>query len=50
MDTSYKLDTMIKVDESLCITCGSLHPGLPGWSDHQNGFPCSHRKRMGPLY
>ena len=50
MNTSYKLDTMIKVDESLCITCGSLHQGLPGRFDHQEGFPRSHRKRVGPLH
>ena len=50
MDTSHKLDTMIRVDESLCITCGGLHPGLPGRSDHQKGFPCAHRERVGAMH
>ncbi len=30
MDTSYKLDVMIQVDESLCISCGSCIRACPG--------------------
>jgi nitroreductase/NAD-dependent dihydropyrimidine dehydrogenase PreA subunit len=30
MDASYKLDTIIKVDESLCISCGSCIRTCPG--------------------
>ncbi len=39
MSNSYKLDTMIKVDESLCITCGSCIRACPGGLITKNEFP-----------
>ena len=30
MDPSYKLETMIKVDEDLCINCGACIRACPG--------------------
>jgi nitroreductase/ferredoxin len=39
MDTSYKFDTMIKVDESLCITCGSCIRACSGGLITKKDFP-----------
>ncbi|HVO98381.1 MAG TPA: nitroreductase family protein [Bryobacteraceae bacterium] len=39
MDTSYKLDTIIKVDESLCINSGSRIRACPGGLIAKKDFP-----------
>jgi nitroreductase/NAD-dependent dihydropyrimidine dehydrogenase PreA subunit len=39
MDIAYKLDTMIKVDENLCIHCGSCIRACPGGLITKNDFP-----------
>jgi Fe-S-cluster-containing hydrogenase component 2 len=39
MNASYKLDTMIKVDESLCIICGACIRACPGGLITKNYFP-----------
>jgi nitroreductase/NAD-dependent dihydropyrimidine dehydrogenase PreA subunit len=39
MDTSYKLDTMIKADESLCIHCDACIRACPGGLITKEDFP-----------
>jgi nitroreductase/NAD-dependent dihydropyrimidine dehydrogenase PreA subunit len=39
MNTSYKLDTIIKVDESLCIACGGCVRACPGGLITKEQFP-----------
>jgi nitroreductase/NAD-dependent dihydropyrimidine dehydrogenase PreA subunit len=39
MNIAYKLDTIIKVDERLCITCGSCVRACPGGLIEKKDFP-----------
>ena len=39
MNESYRLDTMIKVDESLCVNCGSCIRACPGGLITKDDFP-----------
>lgn len=41
MNNAYQLDTMIRVDESLCIKCGSCIRTCPGGLITQKDFPVS---------
>jgi len=39
MNTTYKLDTIIKVDENLCVNCGSCIRACPGGLIEKKEFP-----------
>jgi ferredoxin len=39
MNNTYKMDTIIKADERLCIGCGSCISGCPGGLITKKDFP-----------
>jgi len=46
MATTYKLDVMIKVDETLCINCGSCIKACPRGPITKKDFPAEKYHRV----